>query len=154
MCPDGIIYHLYGPEEGRRNDNHLLDASGLLDRCARNANKSVDDSSYYLYGDPAYPSSRYLLSPFAKGENITPTEHIFNVKMAQVRESVEWGFGGILRLWAYLDHRTGQKVFLSPIGLEYRVAVILTNAHVCLYGSQISTFFSCKPPTLEEYFKD
>lgn len=33
MCHDGIIYHLYGPEEGRRNDNHLLDSSGLLDRC-------------------------------------------------------------------------------------------------------------------------
>lgn len=29
---DGLIYHLYGPFEGRRNDNHLLRASGLLDR--------------------------------------------------------------------------------------------------------------------------
>lgn len=105
MCPNGIIYHLYGPEEDRRNDNHLLESSGLLDRCAHHANKTRGDGSFYLYGDPAYPSSRYLLSPYAKSDDITPNEYIFNVQMAKARESVEWRFGGILRLWSYLDHR-------------------------------------------------
>lgn len=44
-----------------------------------------------------------------------------------------------------------QKVFLSVIGLKYRVAVILTNAHVCLYGSQVSSYFEYEPPSLENY---
>ncbi|RPB06403.1 hypothetical protein P167DRAFT_561165 [Morchella conica CCBAS932] len=111
--------------KGWRNDNHLLDSSGLLDRCERNTDKSTSDGSYYLYGDRAYPSSRYLLSPFAKGDNISPAEYTFNTQMSQV--------------------------FLSAIGLEYRVAVILTNAHVCLYGSQVSSYFECEPPSLENY---
>jgi hypothetical protein len=34
MLPNGIIGHLYGPFEGRWNDNYLLTESGLLDRLA------------------------------------------------------------------------------------------------------------------------
>jgi len=33
----------------------------------------------------------------------------------------------------------------------YLVAAIFTNIHTCLKGSQVSTFFDCSPPILEEY---
>lgn len=37
LLPNGIIGHLYGPVEGRRNDNALLADSGLLDWCREHA---------------------------------------------------------------------------------------------------------------------
>src|SRR6202167_4670422 len=39
MLPNGIIGHLYGPFEGRRNDNILLTESGLLERLAQFAHQ-------------------------------------------------------------------------------------------------------------------
>ena len=32
------------------------------------------------------------------------------------------------------------------------MVMILSNAHCTLYGNQISEYFNCYPPSLEEYF--
>ena len=32
------------------------------------------------------------------------------------------------------------------------MVMILRNAHCTLYGNQISEYFNCYPPSLEEYF--
>jgi hypothetical protein len=34
----------------------------------------------------------------------------------------------------------------------YVTAVLLTNAHCCLYGNQTSEAFGLSPPSLEDYF--
>ena len=90
--PDGLIYHLFRPYEGCRNDNALLNDSGLVERCIQKA------PSFCLYGDSAYPVSSVLLSPFLKA-NLTKEEMAWNVAMSARRECVEWGFADILRLW-------------------------------------------------------
>jgi hypothetical protein len=61
MLPNGIIGHLHGLFEGRRNDNYLLTESGLLERLAHFAHQEdVDDDTplehqyFQLLGDPAY----------------------------------------------------------------------------------------------------
>ncbi|KAH0605496.1 uncharacterized protein H6S33_004718 [Morchella sextelata] len=111
--PDGLIYHLFGPEDG--SPRTLLRESRLLDRCEDNA------PSYYM-------------------------------AMRSCHECVGWGFADVLRLWTALDFKTTQQLFGDvDVGSHYRVAVILTNFHICLYGSSTSTFFNCDPPTLEEY---
>ena len=59
------------------------------------------------------------------------------------------------------------KALLSPVSIYWFNAVLLTNIHCCLNGSQvitnellnvyqkiclqISDFFECDPPTVEEY---
>ena len=43
MLPNGMFGHLFGPVEGRRNDNYLLTASGLLDKCAQYALRDGTD---------------------------------------------------------------------------------------------------------------
>ena len=123
--------------------------SGLLEilpRCAKDAH----GQSFYLYGDPAYPPSMYLLAPH-RGSRQTPEEAEFNKRMSSVRESVEWGFQKILALWAGLDFKKNQKLYLQLVGPAYLVATLLTNCHSCLYGSEISQFFDMIPPSLEAY---
>jgi hypothetical protein len=142
-CPDGLIYHLYGPFEGRRNDNSLLAHSNLLDRLRTHA------PQFYIYGDPAYSIHSVLLSPFDNAK-LTPEEQEFNKRMSAVREVVEWGFADVIRLWGALEWVPTQRMFNSAVGIQYRVAVLLTNMHICLYGSETSWYFKCCPPKLEE----
>ena len=142
--PDGLIYHCYGPYEGRRNDNHLLDSSNLLVRCQEYAR------GYHLYGDPAYGISSALISPYEKYK-ITPDRMLFNTKMSKYRECVEWGFADITRLWGSLDYSPSQRLWQSSLGKQYRVCVLLTNIYICLYGSETSLYFNCAPPRLSEY---
>lgn len=66
MLPNGIIGHLYGPFEGRRNDNFLLTDSGLLERLEQFAHQEVDEDApieqrhFQIFGDPAYGVGPHL----------------------------------------------------------------------------------------------
>ena len=71
--------------------------------------------------------------------------------MNNVRVTVEWIFGDIVRFFAFMDFKKDLKVNLSSIGKMYMVSALLQNAHTCLYGNTTSCFFSMKPPELEEY---
>ena len=75
-----------------------------------------------------------------------------NKAMSKIRISVEHAFGKTTTEFAFVDFPKNLKVHLSPVATYYRVAVLLTNAHTCLYGSQTGSSFELDPPTLEEYF--
>ena len=72
---------------------------------------------------------------------MTEGEALFKKKMSTARKSVEWGFGKVLGLFAFVDYKKYQKLYLQPVGKMYRVAVLITNCHTCMSGSQISDFF-------------
>jgi hypothetical protein len=72
--------------------------------------------------------------------------------MSKVRESVEWNFGRMKTLWAFITFKNLQKIMLSPVAKIVGVAMLLTNCHCCYNkGNQISSYFNMQPPTLEEY---
>lgn len=71
--------------------------------------------------------------------------------MSSVRVSVEWGFGKIIRYWAFVDFAKNQKLYLQRIGKIYVAGAFLANVHTCLRGSQTSSFFAMTPPTVEQY---
>ena len=145
VAPNGVIVDLFGPIEGRRHDAALLNESNLLERM------DIETlHNYAVYGDPAYPLRPNLIVPFRAGA-LTPEQLDFNGTMSRVRESVEWAFGNILRLFAFLDFKKNLKLYLQPVGKMYIVGVLLTNCHCCLYGNQISQFFGLEPPVLEDY---
>ena len=54
---------------------------------------------------------------------------------------MEWGFGKISQLFAYLDFKKNLKL-------------LLINCHTCLYGSVTSSFFNVEPPSLEVYLSN
>ena len=71
--------------------------------------------------------------------------------MSSLGECVEWGFGKILTLWAFLDFKKNLKLMLQPIAKYYVIGALLTNCHTCLYSSETSDYFGLQPPRLEEY---
>lgn len=149
--PDGIIQDLFGPMEERRADGHILDRSGLEEKCLEYT-KAMDGRQLFLYGDPAYPMGYKIISGIKQLKKQTDALRDFNIMMSKFRESVEWSFGKATQLWSFLDYKLNQRLYFSPVGTYYIVAVILTNAHTCLYGSQTSLYFNTPPPSLYKYF--
>jgi len=146
--PDGLIFHLFGPEEGRRHDMTLFRHSGIEADLARSL--VVGGRQFYIYGDPAYVLRPYLQIGF-RGSTLTDEEKEFNKQMSAVRVSVEWAFKDIKKYFTHVD--TPRKLALksTPAGLWYYVSTLMWNFRACCYGSQSATFFACKAPTLEEY---
>lgn len=155
--PNGLFGHLFGPLEGRRNDNYLAEESRIFEKARQhafregaNANTPIGQRYYHIFGDPAYGVSPVLMSPFT-GEK-TEAEQQWNNEMSSVRISVEHGFGGVLNTWPFLCAFWKQRVHSSPVGRYYRVGVLLFNAISCFRPNQTSQRYNCEPPTAEEYF--
>lgn len=150
--PNGLIANMYGPVEGRRHDAFILSESGVLDKLRPFT--QPNGQPYVVYGDPAYGIQSNIISPFRSGQPLTQAEQEFNTAMSSVRVSVEWTFGKIIQLFAFLDFKKNIKVLLQPVGKYYIVGTLLTNCHTCLYGSQTSSFFNVPPPSLETYLSN
>jgi hypothetical protein len=148
--PDGIIGHLFGPEPGRRHDSGMLHDSNILTVFQQYCDEH--SARFVIYGDPAYGTQEFLVSPFRQPRSGSP-ESNFNALMAESRVHVEYGFGKVVNLWAFIDFYKTQKLFLSRVGMFYFAAVLLTNIHTCYYGSQTCEYFETTPPTIEEYLR-
>lgn len=75
--PNGLIANLYGPVEGRRHDAFMLAESGLLSKLEEK--NQGEETPLCIYGDPAYPLSPELMSPY-KGHALTQEQQDFNKK--------------------------------------------------------------------------
>jgi nuclease HARBI1 len=157
--PNGLIGHLFGPQEGRRNDNALAAFSGIFDLALEHAvrpgtdeNTPIAERHFQIFGDPAYGVTPVLLSPFSGPGDRTEAEQEWNVVMSQARISIEHAFGLVLKEWPFLRAHWKHRVFASPLGRYYRVAVLLTNAQSCFHPNQTSNHFTCPPPSVQEYF--
>ncbi|RPA94841.1 hypothetical protein L873DRAFT_1646975, partial [Choiromyces venosus 120613-1] len=64
---------------------------------------------------------------------------------------VEWGFGKVIQIFAFLGFKYGLKTGLSPITTWYFTGVLLTNCHTYYYGSNTTTPFGCATACIEEY---
>ena len=142
---------MFAPIEGKRHDAFMLGVSGLAEKLERF--QRPNGEPYIIYGDPAYGLSRNILAPF-RAVRLTDDQQEFNSRMSKLRVSVEWGFGKICELFAFLDFKKNLKILLQPIGKYYLVAAVLSNCHTCLYGSQTSSFFGLDPPELEDYLSN
>lgn len=145
----GICVSCFGPIEGRRHDSTMLRESKLLSFIREHP--ILSHLGVIIYGDPAYGINDLLCSPF-KGAQLSEEQKTFNATLSRVRVSVEWFFGILKRTFAFMDWNQKHKILLSPVAKFMKVSVLLANCHTCLNGgNQISDFFNCQPPTLEEY---
>ncbi|KAF7972906.1 hypothetical protein HWV62_16632 [Athelia sp. TMB] len=161
MLPNGIIGHLYGPFEGRRNDNFLLTESGLLERLSHFAyvedlpdDAPMEERTYQIFGDPAYGLGPHLISPFSGAGERTEEQTAWNAAMSAVRIEVEHGFGIVSSLWPFLNAGWKMQLYSSPVGRYYRVGVLLANCINCMHPNQVAQYFDCLPPELVEYLHE
>ena len=77
--------------------------------------------TYCLYGDPAYPQSRYIVGGYMHPEPGTE-QQLFNTGMSTVRKCVEWGFNGIISQWRFLDLKATMQIFKMPIAKYFVIA--------------------------------
>ncbi|KIJ40478.1 hypothetical protein M422DRAFT_101351, partial [Sphaerobolus stellatus SS14] len=150
ISPDGLVIHIYGPVDGRHHDETVYKESGLSKLLEKHF-WTPEGQPLFLYGDPAYSVGPHIMSPY-KGPVLTPQQQVFNNAMSRIREPVEWLFKEVTQQFAFLDFARSQKILLSPCGLYYLVAILLCNAHTILHYPQIPQYFTCSPPTLQEYF--
>lgn len=151
-APDGLAISVYGPVEGRRADGGLLAQSDLVQKW-KIKGRGAGERQLVLYADPAYGEGEVIMSGRKEVSELPPLEQQLNMEMARYREAIEWTFGKMAVNWRMFDLRDQLRLYLSPIGRHFLVSCILTNAHTCLHGSQVSHYYKLSPPTLEEYFK-
>ena len=148
ITPSGMLVHFFGPIEGRRHDSAVYYLSGL-DQQIDNIYSS-DGKQLCLYGDTAYAFRTYLVTPF-KGSKLDGIQKDFNKNMASLRMCVEWGFGKIVGIFAFLAFHKNQKVYLQPVAKYWIVGALLCNCHTCFYGCQTASYFDIAPPSIDEY---
>lgn len=150
VTPDGIIIHIGDSFEGNTHDHEIYHRSGLGD-VLRDHAKNTSGENLALFGDAAYQTSAHMLK--AIGSVDLPAADVqFNKALNAQRTSAEHAFGKVSGIFSALSFSRTQKILATCVADQYRFAVLLTNAHTCLYGSQMSTSFDTDPPTLEEYF--
>jgi len=148
IFPNGIIQRSQ-PFNGRRNERRMLHESGL--NVFMLEELLVNGTQYYIYGDPGYGETDWLVTPFNRQANLTNQQQEFNKSMSSVREAVEWGFGKIVNNWAFVDFSKNLKVELQPVGDYYLVAVLLTNIHTCMNRGIVNDYFGSNPPSIGDY---
>ena len=62
-------------------------------------------------------------------------------------------FGEVLSESKYISYKKGMKIQMMAVNQIYIVAILLHNAHVCLYGSKVGEYFEAEPPKLYDFMK-
>jgi len=83
--PDGLIFHLYGPEEGRRHDPTLYHNSDMGEVLSQGL--LINNKQYCIYGDPAYMLKPWLQVGFPS-HLCTEEQTFYNKSMSAIREAV------------------------------------------------------------------
>ncbi|KIJ38209.1 hypothetical protein M422DRAFT_101787, partial [Sphaerobolus stellatus SS14] len=104
----------------------------------------------FLYGDPAYRDGAHILLPY-RGPIITEDQQAFNTQMSRIREPIEWLFKEVAQKFTFIDFSRSQKILLTSCALYYLVTLLMCNAHTIPHYPQTPQYFTCPPPTLEEY---
>jgi hypothetical protein len=78
----------------------------------------------------------------------------FNKQMSSLRISVEWAFAYIGKKLPLVLNAKHNRMQQTSIAAEMYAAVIVSNAISCLEPNQISQYFRCAPPAVEDYLHD
>ena len=106
---------------------------------------------YYLFGDRGYTHGNPALQVPFKGAAVTAPQRQYNRVMSGIRQPVEWGFGKVSSLFAFVDFEKNQKLYLQPVASYWLIATMLTNCHSCFYGNNTSVYFGVPCPEVEDF---
>ena len=151
LCgPDHIAYFFPGPVPGRRHDQTVaarFDVNGRLQNSQLGRPRQLKAVT-----DKAYLRDTHT-EPMFRGPGLTAAQESSNDWVTPLRTvMVENFFASVLSLWSKLSQKRVMQLKKRQVAKTIRVAILLTNARSCLYGSQGSTYFNCPRPSLDEYF--
>jgi hypothetical protein len=141
--PNGMTLFASVPHSARPHDSLLLERTHFLEDllAAQNGKPWKEERGVVLkaHGDPAYLVHHVALSTGGMG-NMRITE--------------EWNYAELKGRFTFLKCQHMLKIKLMPVPLLLITALILRNAYTCLNGSEISAFYNCQPPSLEDWTKN
>jgi len=154
MDPSGISTLVFGPFPGGDTDLVMFNEA----RCEEVLHAVLDPinaalpvgKKLFAYADSIFPLSEVLQVRFP-GRKLSAAETAYNYAMAGAREQVDHSYAHIKNHFAFVDWHRKLCVGQSPVGMWLRVVFLIENCHVCLYGSEASSYFGVTSPTLEEY---
>ncbi len=151
----GMLEDVAGPYAGPNHDQNMVYLSQLEDRLAMFCSyPEAGDADYFMYGDPAYTHSRFLHAPSHRA-TATPFERMHNTLMSTARIAVEQAIGSVTAIFPAMDFTRVERMGLEACGKKYLVAVIFRNLYTVIQGhNQISDYFGCSPPTMQEWLAD
>lgn len=153
-APNGMLIHLSEGFVGSSHDQSVLQQSSLLQTLDILDYPDDDDECYYhLFGDKGYFIRGRILTPLM-GNNLTAAEKMYNAVLAELRVCVENLFKEMTQQWRHITDKATQKILQTPVMQEYIVASFLVNCRACFYGNQVSIYFNCQPPGIDEYLSD
>lgn len=108
-----------------------------------------------LYADKIYNTGPLITAAWSfRHGPIQPWMTIQNLMMSKLRSCAEWSFSAIMMINKFVGYALAQCIQASPVSKSFHVAVLLSNCRTCLYGSNASFYFSCVPPSLDDYFEE
>lgn len=109
-------------------------------------------TQYIVYCDRGYDINTHIQSAYHGPGDLTAHMLRCNDIMNPIRVSEEWGLGVVSQQFPYVKREDLLKLQLVDVETQMRVAILLSNAYSCLHASNVSFYYSCPPPILEEYF--
>lgn len=70
-----------------------------------------------------------------------------------MRITAEWVFKEVKHYFTSIDKKRNMKVFEAPVSTLYNLSIVLIKIHTFLYRNLTSSYFSCAPPSLDEYMQ-
>ena len=138
------------PIEGRRHDWTLYVRSDL-DAIIPTV-LEIDGKRFCLFGDSGYNRRWYMEVPF-QGSELSAAQRAFDRAMSSACISAEWIFKEVKMQFTVMEFKRKMKLVESPIGLMFLCCMFLSNCRNFIYPNQISHYFNCRPPTLENYLR-
>ena len=150
-----MLEDVAGPYPGTDHDINLVYRSNLYNRLAHfSSYPEIGDIDFMIYGDPAYQPTRFVHAPFPR-IGATPFERLHNTIMSSARIAVEQAIGSVTNIFPAMDFTRMERHGLEAIGKKYLVAVILRNLYTVIQGrNEISDYFDCSPPSMEEWLAE
>lgn len=96
---------------------------------------------YYIVGDEGFPLSKFLMRPYARCNNLSIRQKIFNYRLSRARRVVECAFGMFVQRF---------RIFRKPIIARPKTIVNIVKAAACLHNLIIEK----QGPTFSENFID
>jgi hypothetical protein len=148
--PNGMNAHVWGACSVHHNDLWMLNNSNLNDIIA--ATHVGMRVQHCIYGDSAYANlDKSHLRARHNYEVLTDREKIENRVMSTLRETIEWDYGDVARYFPFVKMKQVLKMRKMPVADIYLTAMILRNALNTLKPNNTAIYFSCRPPTLEQW---